>query len=130
MASRRGRRILFRVGVLLAVLLLGLVAAELVLRNFVEEVYLVRRHRDGGLFLPYEPGVEADLLRDEFRNRYRINQLGCRDRLDRTAARVPAPEPATAEPRKRQPPTPAGPQPPWRSREDCGGPTARPVRLC
>lgn len=69
--------------------LLSLVAAEAVARSFVHDAYVLRRLSDGGLFVPYEPGIRAELLQDEFRNTYAINSLGFRDRLDRTRDRTP-----------------------------------------
>jgi lysophospholipase L1-like esterase len=69
----------------MAALLLG----EVTLRLVVDEVHLQRRMRAGGVIVPYEPGVEADLLADEFRARYRINRFGYRDRLDRRPERTP-----------------------------------------
>src|SRR5262245_26279254 len=76
--------------VLLAVsIAISLVLAELVAEVVVDEVYLQRRTRGAGVLIPYEPNTEADLLTDEFRVHYRINQFGYRDRLDRRAERTP-----------------------------------------
>ena len=70
-------------------ILVSLVLAELVARATVDEVYLQRRVRDGGVLIPYEPDTEADLLTDEFRVRYATNAFGYRDRIDRRAERTP-----------------------------------------
>jgi len=76
--------------VLLALsVLFSLVLAELVARQVVPEVNLETGLRDGGVLVPYQPGATADLLTDEFRVRYEINQFGYRDRLDRRAERTP-----------------------------------------
>jgi hypothetical protein len=74
---------MFRGAVLLLGSLLGALVAELVGRSLVPDVFLQRRMRAGGLFVPYEPGVQADLLADEFRVRFEGNRFGFRDRLDR-----------------------------------------------
>lgn len=66
-----------------------LVVMETVATYVTPEVDLDRTLRHSGMLVPYEPGWEADLLTDEFRVRYRINSFGYRDRLDRTAERVP-----------------------------------------
>src|SRR5262247_2800189 len=68
---------------------LSLVLAEIVAEHAVDEVYLQRRARGAGVLVPYQPNTEADLLTDEFRVHYRINQFGYRDRLDRRAERTP-----------------------------------------
>jgi lysophospholipase L1-like esterase len=75
---------------LLAVsLLAALAGAEAIARRVVDDVYLERQIRAGGVLVPYEPGATADLLQPEFRVRYRINRFGHRDRLDRRAERTP-----------------------------------------
>jgi hypothetical protein len=66
----------------------SLVLAELAARVAVDEVYLQRGVRDGGVLIPYEPDREADLLTEEFRVRFRTNAFGYRDRLDRRAERT------------------------------------------
>ncbi len=74
---------------LVASISLSLIVGELVARQLVDEVYIQRRVRDAGVLIPFEPDSEADQLHDEFRVRYRINQFGYRDRLDRRAERTP-----------------------------------------
>jgi lysophospholipase L1-like esterase len=75
---------------LLAVSLLGaLLGGEAIARRVVDEVYLERQIRAGGVFVPYEPGATADLLQPEFRVRYQINRFGYRDRRERRAERTP-----------------------------------------
>jgi hypothetical protein len=75
---------------LLAVsVLVALAAGEAIARRVVDDVYLERQIRAGGVFVPYEPGATADLLQPEFRVRYQINRFGHRDRLDRRAERTP-----------------------------------------
>jgi hypothetical protein len=69
--------------------LASLVFGELCLRVVDHDVYLQRRLRDGGLLIPFEPGVKAELVADEFRALYEINGFGYRDRLDRRAERLP-----------------------------------------
>jgi lysophospholipase L1-like esterase len=78
-----------RWALLLVSIAFSLVLAELVARALVDEVYLQRRVRDGGVLIPYEPNTEADLLTDEFRVRYETNAFGYRDRLDRRPERKP-----------------------------------------
>lgn len=83
------RRALLRMAVAAGTFLLCLIGAEFVARVVIKDVYVLRRPSDGGLFIPYNPGARAELLRDEFRNEYAINSLGFRDRLDRTQDRAP-----------------------------------------
>ena len=66
----------------------ALIGGEAIARRVVDDVYLERQIGSGGLFVPYEPGMSADLLQPEFRVRYRINRFGYRDR-DRSEARAP-----------------------------------------
>jgi lysophospholipase L1-like esterase len=73
---------------LVASLLASVFVGELVAVRVVDEVSLQRRQSAGGVIVPYEPGVEADLLTDEFRVRYRINRFGYRDRLERLEERT------------------------------------------
>lgn len=45
----------------------------------------IRIHpKEGGLIQPYYPGAEADLISEEFRVRYKINEWGYRDKTGRT----------------------------------------------
>ncbi len=74
---------------LLFSLLCALLGGEAIARRVVDDVYLERQIGSGGVLVPYEPGATADLLQPEFRVRYRINEFGYRDRLDRRAARTP-----------------------------------------
>ncbi|MCI0345877.1 MAG: SGNH/GDSL hydrolase family protein, partial [Chloroflexi bacterium] len=74
---------------LLVSLLGALLGGEAIARRVVDDVYLERQIRSGGVLVPYEPGGTADLLQPEFRVRYRINRFGYRDRLDRREARTP-----------------------------------------
>ncbi|HKA14383.1 MAG TPA: SGNH/GDSL hydrolase family protein [Myxococcota bacterium] len=67
----------------------ALVGGEALARRVVDDVYLERQIGSGGLLVPYEPGLSADLLQPEFRVRYDINRFGYRDRLDRSEARTP-----------------------------------------
>jgi lysophospholipase L1-like esterase len=70
-------------------LLVALAGGEAIARRVVDDVYLERQIRAGGVFVPYEPGATADLLEPEFRVRYRINGFGYRDRPERRAERTP-----------------------------------------
>ena len=74
---------------LVASLAVALALGEAVARGVVDDVYLERQIRSGGIFVPYEPGAEADLLTSEFRVAYRINRFGHRDRRDRRRERTP-----------------------------------------
>lgn len=64
-------------------IVITLMVCELLLRVLDKDVYLQRRLRAGGLLEPYLPNSSADLLMDEFRVTYSINQFGYRDRADR-----------------------------------------------
>jgi lysophospholipase L1-like esterase len=70
-------------------LLLALAAGEAIARRVVDDVYLERQIRAGGVLVPYEPDATADLLQPEFRVRYRINRFGYRDVAERRAERTP-----------------------------------------
>jgi lysophospholipase L1-like esterase len=85
----RRRRWLFRLGTATGVFLVAAAVGEFVAAAVVPDVFVHKRMRAGGLFVPYEPGVPADLLADEFRVRFEGNRLGFRDRLDRSEARLP-----------------------------------------
>lgn len=74
---------------LLLSLLGAFIAGEAIARLVVDDVYLERQIRSGGLLVPYEPGGTADLLQPEFRVRYQINRFGHRDRQGRREARTP-----------------------------------------
>jgi lysophospholipase L1-like esterase len=72
---------------LLASLAIALALGEAAARIVVDDVYLERQIRSGGVLVPYEPGGRADLLTSEFRVAYHINRFGYRDRLDRREER-------------------------------------------
>jgi lysophospholipase L1-like esterase len=74
----------FKVIATLIMFLISLVVAELMLRLVSKDVFLQSRSKNGGLFVLFEADTSADLLSEEFRVRYDINQFGCRDKLDRT----------------------------------------------
>jgi hypothetical protein len=74
---------------LVASLLGALLAGEAIARRVVDDVYLERQIRAGGVLVPYEPGASADLLTPEFRVGYRINRFGYRDRPERRQERTP-----------------------------------------
>ncbi|MEM7410989.1 MAG: SGNH/GDSL hydrolase family protein [Myxococcota bacterium] len=74
---------------LLVFTLLGVVLAEGVASVLVDEVYLQRRSRMGGILVPYAPNTAADLLADEFRVGFSINRFGHRDRADRSETPTP-----------------------------------------
>ncbi len=78
-----------RWALLLASLVFAFALAEGAARSVVDDVYLERQIRSGGVFTPYEPHGRADLLTSEFRVGYRINRFGHRDREDRDEARTP-----------------------------------------
>lgn len=73
------RRLLFRLIALVLALAIGLVIIELTLSLTRTHVRISNSYRDGGIFVPYKPGSEAELLNPEFRVTYRINQFGFRD---------------------------------------------------
>lgn len=82
------RKTVFKLAAASLAVLLALALAEILGRAWIPDVFLQRGLRDSGLFVPFEERVEADLLADEFRVRYRINAHGLRD-PERSEARRP-----------------------------------------
>ncbi len=74
-----------RTAVLFAVLstLAMLPVAEVVLRAAIPDVEIRTPLARGGFLRPYVPGAEADLIGEEFRVRYSMNDSGFRDRPGR-----------------------------------------------
>lgn len=74
---------LFKILTILFSLVFALVIGEILARAFTSDYYLQTRKSDGGLLIPFEPNTNAELVMDEFRCKYEINQFGYRDKLDR-----------------------------------------------
>jgi lysophospholipase L1-like esterase len=74
------RKILF-LGVLVS---LGLGAAELCLRILMPDTDIRTALKRGGLIRPYKANAKADLIAEEFRVRYSINEFGYRDKRGRS----------------------------------------------
>lgn len=63
--------------------MIGFFGAELTLRVMMPDTDIRIHPKDGGLIRPYHPNSEADLITQEFRVRYKINEWGYRDKAGR-----------------------------------------------